>query len=129
MDTQIWYSIFSTICGGVIGAFDRLGEVVVNFILFLYLERSWELTILLILFTFERYVCIPKIKTNLFNQESHETLKDTKYQIVMLMYYEILKFPKCKYTQISLFMEELEIGKLKEPKRYNTSSHNALTPS
>lgn len=79
MDTQIWYSIFSTICGGVIGAFDRLGEVVVNFILFLYLERSWELTILLILFTFERYVCIPKIKTNLFNQESHETLKDTKY--------------------------------------------------
>jgi len=28
MDTQIWYAIFSTICGGVIGAFDRLGEVV-----------------------------------------------------------------------------------------------------
>ncbi|CAJ1974879.1 unnamed protein product [Sphenostylis stenocarpa] len=28
MDTQIWYSIFSTICGGVIGAFDRLGESV-----------------------------------------------------------------------------------------------------
>ncbi|KAG5035906.1 hypothetical protein JHK87_010816 [Glycine soja] len=27
MDTQIWYSIFSTICGGVIGAFDRLGEI------------------------------------------------------------------------------------------------------
>ncbi|KAK7270871.1 hypothetical protein RJT34_26363 [Clitoria ternatea] len=28
MDTQIWYAIFSTICGGVIGAFDRLGEKV-----------------------------------------------------------------------------------------------------
>ncbi|PWA63148.1 callose synthase 5 [Artemisia annua] len=27
MDTQIWYTIFSTICGGIIGAFDRLGEI------------------------------------------------------------------------------------------------------
>ncbi|KAK7282334.1 hypothetical protein RIF29_11015 [Crotalaria pallida] len=27
MDTQIWYSIFSTVCGGVVGAFDRLGEI------------------------------------------------------------------------------------------------------
>ncbi|XP_047333788.1 callose synthase 5-like [Impatiens glandulifera] len=27
MDTQIWYAIFSTICGGVIGAFDHLGEI------------------------------------------------------------------------------------------------------
>ncbi|KAH1047451.1 hypothetical protein J1N35_038235 [Gossypium stocksii] len=27
MDTQIWYSIFSTIYGGVSGAFDRLGEI------------------------------------------------------------------------------------------------------
>ncbi|CAM8951038.1 unnamed protein product [Rhodiola kirilowii] len=27
MDTQIWYSIFSTLYGGFIGAFDRLGEV------------------------------------------------------------------------------------------------------
>lgn len=27
MDTQIWYAIFSTLYGGVIGAFDRLGEV------------------------------------------------------------------------------------------------------
>ncbi|XP_054821590.1 callose synthase 5-like isoform X3 [Prosopis cineraria] len=27
MDTQIWYSVFSTIYGGVYGAFDRLGEV------------------------------------------------------------------------------------------------------
>lgn len=27
MDTQIWYAIFSTLYGGCIGAFDRLGEV------------------------------------------------------------------------------------------------------
>ncbi|PHU00377.1 Callose synthase 3 [Capsicum chinense] len=27
MDAQIWYAIFSTLCGGVIGAFDRLGEI------------------------------------------------------------------------------------------------------
>ncbi|KAM4117260.1 hypothetical protein ACJW30_02G110300 [Castanea mollissima] len=27
MDTQIWYSIFSTLYGGVLGAFDRLGEI------------------------------------------------------------------------------------------------------
>ncbi|KAL9256669.1 Callose synthase 5-like protein [Drosera capensis] len=27
MDTQIWYAIFSTIYGGFIGAFDRLGEI------------------------------------------------------------------------------------------------------
>ncbi|KAL4572712.1 hypothetical protein LXL04_019494 [Taraxacum kok-saghyz] len=27
MDTQIWYAIFSTLCGGIIGAFDRLGEI------------------------------------------------------------------------------------------------------
>uniref|UniRef100_A0A5B6Z1A1 1,3-beta-glucan synthase n=1 Tax=Davidia involucrata TaxID=16924 RepID=A0A5B6Z1A1_DAVIN len=27
MDTQIWYAVFSTLCGGVIGAFDRLGEI------------------------------------------------------------------------------------------------------
>lgn len=27
MDTQIWYSVYSTLYGGVIGAFDRLGEV------------------------------------------------------------------------------------------------------
>ncbi|KAI3781161.1 hypothetical protein L2E82_11164 [Cichorium intybus] len=27
MDTQIWYAIFSTLCGGMIGAFDRLGEI------------------------------------------------------------------------------------------------------
>lgn len=27
MDTQIWYSIYSTLCGGIIGAFDRLGEI------------------------------------------------------------------------------------------------------
>ncbi|KAI3952785.1 hypothetical protein MKW92_018143 [Papaver armeniacum] len=27
MDTQIWYAIFSTLCGGFSGAFDRLGEI------------------------------------------------------------------------------------------------------
>ncbi|XP_044410314.1 putative callose synthase 6 isoform X3 [Triticum aestivum] len=27
MDTQIWYAIFSTICGGVNGAFSRLGKI------------------------------------------------------------------------------------------------------
>ncbi|KAL5700795.1 putative callose synthase 6 [Ranunculus cassubicifolius] len=27
MDTQIWYAIFSTICGGVHGAFSHLGEI------------------------------------------------------------------------------------------------------
>ncbi|KAK1403845.1 1,3-beta-glucan synthase [Heracleum sosnowskyi] len=27
MDIQIWYSIFSTLCGGALGAFDRLGEI------------------------------------------------------------------------------------------------------
>ncbi|KAJ1405051.1 Vacuolar protein sorting-associate protein Vta1/Callose synthase, N-terminal [Sesbania bispinosa] len=27
MDTQIWYAIFSTLYGGIIGAFDRLGEI------------------------------------------------------------------------------------------------------
>ena len=36
MDTQIWYAVFSTLCGGVVGAFDRLGEVIVNFILFYF---------------------------------------------------------------------------------------------
>ena len=30
MDTQIWYSIFSTICGGFSGAFGRLGEVKIS---------------------------------------------------------------------------------------------------
>ncbi|PKI42246.1 hypothetical protein CRG98_037362 [Punica granatum] len=27
MDSQIWYAIYSTLCGGIIGAFDRLGEI------------------------------------------------------------------------------------------------------
>lgn len=27
MDAQIWYAIFSTIFGGIYGAFRRLGEV------------------------------------------------------------------------------------------------------
>lgn len=34
MDTQIWYSIFSTLYGGVVGAFDRLGEVRMLLVLF-----------------------------------------------------------------------------------------------
>ena len=36
MDTQIWYSIFSTIYGGFAGAFDRLGEVIIS-IIFVFL--------------------------------------------------------------------------------------------
>ncbi|KAH7862012.1 hypothetical protein Vadar_033662 [Vaccinium darrowii] len=27
MDTQIWYAVFSTLCGGVLGVLDRLGEI------------------------------------------------------------------------------------------------------
>lgn len=27
MDAQIWYAIFSTLFGGIIGAFSHLGEV------------------------------------------------------------------------------------------------------
>lgn len=34
MDTQIWYSVYSTLYGGVIGAFDRLGEVIDLIIIF-----------------------------------------------------------------------------------------------
>lgn len=30
MDTQIWYAIFSTLYGGIVGAFDRLGEVIIS---------------------------------------------------------------------------------------------------
>lgn len=29
MDTQIWYAIFSTMVGGIYGAFRRLGEVII----------------------------------------------------------------------------------------------------
>lgn len=35
MDNQIFYAIFSTLYGGFIGAFDRLGEVQNQFIMFL----------------------------------------------------------------------------------------------
>ena len=31
MDTQIWYAIFSTLFGGIYGAFRRLGEVSESF--------------------------------------------------------------------------------------------------
>lgn len=42
MDTQIWYAIFSTLCGGVIGAFDRLGEVISTLSLsFIFLSTSF----------------------------------------------------------------------------------------
>ena len=30
MDAQIWYAIFSTIVGGILGAFSHLGEVCDN---------------------------------------------------------------------------------------------------
>ncbi|KAG4959706.1 hypothetical protein JHK87_036339 [Glycine soja] len=30
MDTQIWYALFSTLCGGLVGAFDRLGEAIID---------------------------------------------------------------------------------------------------
>lgn len=44
MDTQIWYSIYSTLYGGVVGAFDRLGEVVLLEYYFLIIERINKLT-------------------------------------------------------------------------------------
>lgn len=34
MDTQIWYAIFSTLFGGIYGAFRRLGEVSGSFFIF-----------------------------------------------------------------------------------------------
>lgn len=46
LDTQIWYAIYSTLVGGVIGAFDRLGEV----ILFCYCNQLSIITHGLILF-------------------------------------------------------------------------------
>lgn len=39
MDTQIWYSIYSTIYGGFIGAVDRLGEVIDHNLKFLSCEN------------------------------------------------------------------------------------------
>lgn len=41
MDTQIWYAIFSTIFGGIYGAFRRLGEV------------GWDSNFLMIDFTYQ----------------------------------------------------------------------------
>lgn len=35
MDTQIWYAIFQTLYGGIVGAFDRLGEVILQIYFFL----------------------------------------------------------------------------------------------
>jgi len=40
MDTQIWYAIFSTLFGGIYGAFRRLGEVSILSTLLLSL-RLW----------------------------------------------------------------------------------------
>lgn len=47
MDTQIWYAIFSTICGGVSGAFDRLGEVIVWNSFYSLLKNSFFLVFFL----------------------------------------------------------------------------------
>lgn len=47
MDTQIWYAIFSTIFGGIYGAFSHLGEVSGNFAIKSLVE-SLETTIRLI---------------------------------------------------------------------------------
>jgi len=40
MDTQIWYAIFSTLFGGIYGAFRRLGEVSILSTLLLSLRLS-----------------------------------------------------------------------------------------
>lgn len=40
MDTQIWYAIFSTIFGGIYGAFRRLGEVGGDYFLLMILSIS-----------------------------------------------------------------------------------------
>ena len=57
MDTQIWYAIFSTLFGGIYGAFRRLGEVsrlstlllllitVISFGLFIFILNSLFLLI------------------------------------------------------------------------------------
>ncbi|KAF7840107.1 callose synthase 5 [Senna tora] len=59
MDTQIWYAVFSTLYGGVVGAFDRLGELV-NVEFFAYTDTNsghakitvsvtaWEMDLLLV---------------------------------------------------------------------------------
>lgn len=38
MDTQIWYAIYATLFGGIIGAFSHLGEVSSKFIAIFYLN-------------------------------------------------------------------------------------------
>ena len=40
LDTQIWYTLFSTFCGGVIGMLDRLGEVKFIYLIFLSIYLS-----------------------------------------------------------------------------------------
>ena len=39
MDTQIWYAIFSTLFGGISGAFSHLGEVIFSSSLLLILYK------------------------------------------------------------------------------------------
>ena len=40
MDAQIWYAIYATLFGGIIGAFSHLGEVSDMFIAIFYIEPS-----------------------------------------------------------------------------------------
>lgn len=37
MDTQIWYAIYATLFGGIVGAFSHLGEVSRQFIAINYI--------------------------------------------------------------------------------------------
>ena len=67
-DTQIWYAIFLTLCGGLVGAFDRLGQVIINFILFLscHVQREFEIHYLIDFFFCKTEASIETL--NLFNQ-------------------------------------------------------------
>lgn len=46
MDTQIWYAIFSTIFGGIYGAFSHLGEVSGNFVVTSFVKTTITLILL-----------------------------------------------------------------------------------
>lgn len=64
MDTQIWYAIYSTLYGGIVGAFDRLGEVVflnvVSYILlWLFINCSQAIQAGILLVYLEWIVCLP----------------------------------------------------------------------
>jgi hypothetical protein len=43
MDTQIWYTIFSTLLGGIYGAFQRLGEVFLLLTLSTFVQKIFIL--------------------------------------------------------------------------------------